>query len=170
MCLISYLSPDLSPSWNQHQLPTHHSSKNNTTPPSYHSNRQRQKKLGGGVFFLLFSSFSLDLSSITIHKTYQTKKGKLKAKQIPNTNRTDIKRHTTTKNRHFRYTKSNKLTISIIWLILKLSLYKNQYKDHNRRFGQLVDRLPKAFATKFVFIIHFTCSFVYYPYNFLLLL
>jgi indole-3-glycerol phosphate synthase len=34
----------------------------------------------------------------------------------------------------------------------------------------LVDKLPESFATKFVFIIHFTCYFVYYPYNFLILL
>ena len=54
---VSYLSPDLSPSRNQHQLLSHHSSKNNTPPPPYQSNRQRQKKRGGGDFFLLFSSF-----------------------------------------------------------------------------------------------------------------
>ena len=74
------------------------------------------------------------------------------------------------KNGHFRFTNSAKLKISIFWYFLSLSLYKKLYKYSNRRFWKLVDRLPKAFATKFVFIIHFTRSFVYYPYNFLLLL
>ena len=70
---VSYLSPDLSHYLSQQQLLSHHSSKNNTTPPHCHSTRQRQKKRGGGLFFLLFSSFSLDLCSITIHKTNKTK-------------------------------------------------------------------------------------------------
>ncbi len=56
---------------------------------------------------------------------------------------------------NFRYIKNNNTNI----------------KHSNRRFWKLVDRFPKAFATpKFVFIIDFTCSFVYFAYNFLLFL
>ena len=167
---VSYLSPDLSPSRNQHQLLSHLSSKNTTPPPPYQSNRQRQKKWGGGVFFLLFSSFSLDLSSITIHKANKTKKDKTKREHVSNTNTTDKQARQKKKNRHFRFTNSAKLKISIFWYFLSLSLYKKLYKYSNRRFWKLVDRFPHPFASKFVFIIHFPCSFVYYAYNFVLLL
>jgi hypothetical protein len=53
------------------------------------------KKRGGGetffFFFLLFSSFSLDLSSITIHKANKKKKDKTKREHVSNTNTTDKK-------------------------------------------------------------------------------
>jgi hypothetical protein len=87
---------------------------------------------------------------------------------IQRTNKTDNNK----KNRHFRSTNTSKLrlSISIFWYFLKLFQYKKQYIHSNRRFWKLVDRFPHPFASKFVFIIHLTCSFVYYAYNFLLLL
>ncbi len=112
------------------------------------------------MFFLLFSYFSLDLSSTTIQKTNKTKKDKTKRAHvsqilIQRTKKTD----NNNKNRHFRFTNTSKLRISIFWYFLKILQYKKQYKHSNHRFWKLVDRFPHSVASKFVFIIHFPWLF-----------